>query len=88
MSYDVIKPFAEEILAGTPRSVRTVFTLLKQAGKPLRVNELQELTRLTDRTVRLALARLYKLDLVVKVPDLTDLRSHFLCLSPDIIASA
>lgn len=74
------------VLKGTPKSVKTIFNLIKKSSKPLKVNELLELSNLTDRTIRLALNRLYDLKLVVKIPNLNDLRSHFLILSPQIAA--
>lgn len=84
MTYEVSTIKADNLLLGTPKSVRKIFDLLKKSNRPLKVNELQELTNLTDRTIRLALNTLYKLNLVVKVPNLEDLRSHFLMISPRI----
>ena len=84
MTYEVSTIKADKLLLGTPKSVRKIFDLLKKSNRPLKVNELQELTNLTDRTIRLALNTLYKLNLVVKVPNLEDLRSHFLMISPRI----
>ena len=75
---------AEVILAGTPKSVQKVFNIIRKAGRPLRVGEIHKQAGLTDRTIRLALKRLYALNLVIKVADLTDLRSHFLTLSPNL----
>jgi DNA-binding MarR family transcriptional regulator len=77
---------SQKILQGTPKSVQTVFNIIIKSKKPIKVNELQELSKLTDRTIRLALNRLYKLQLVKKIPNLEDLRSHFLILSPEIPA--
>jgi len=84
LTYEVSTIKADKLLLGTPKSVRKIFDLLKKSNRPLKVNELQELTNLTDRTIRLALNTLYKLNLVVKVPNLEDLRSHFLMISPRI----
>ena len=85
MTFEISTGKAENLLNGTPKSVRKIFDLLKKSNKPLRVNDLQELTNLTDRTIRLALNTLYNLDLVIKVPNLEDLRSHFLILSPNLV---
>lgn len=85
MTFELSNVKAENLLRGTPKSVQKVFDLLKKSNKPLKVNELQELTKLTDRTIRLALCKLYDLKLVVKVPNLQDLRSHFLIISPTIL---
>ena len=86
MTYKIINNSPEFVLKGTPKSVQTIFSLIKKSEKPLRVNDLQELSNLTDRTIRLALNRLYKLNLVIKVPNLQDLRSHFLTISPELNA--
>ena len=88
MTFEVSTIKVENLLDGTPKSVRKIFDLLKKSNKPLRVNDIQELTNLTDRTIRLALNTLYNLNLVLKVPNLADLRSHFLILSPSIIEEA
>ena len=84
LTYEVSTIKAENLLIGTPKSVKKIFDLLKKSNKPLKVNELQKLTNLTDRTIRLALNTLYNLNLVVKIPNLEDLRSHFLAISPGI----
>ena len=86
LTYTILNNKPEIILKGTPKSVQLIFNLIEKADKPLRVNDLQKLSNLTDRTIRLALNRLYKLNLVIKIPNLQDLRSHFLTLSPDIVA--
>ena len=86
MTYKIINNSPEFVLKGTPKSVQTIFSLIKKSEKPLRVNDLQELSNLTDRTIRLALNRLYKLKLVIKIPNLQDLRSHFLTISPELNA--
>ncbi|MHA2363282.1 MAG: hypothetical protein ACXAC7_04950 [Candidatus Hodarchaeales archaeon] len=75
---------AEIILNGTPKSVRTVFEIIRKASRPIRVTEIQKVAGLTDRTIRLALRRLYTLNLVVKIPDIYDLRSHYLTLSRNL----
>lgn len=72
---------AEELLQGAPRSVRIVFEVIKKSKSPIKPGDLVIMTKLTDRTIRSALSRLYHLQLVVKVPDLNDLRSHFLRLA-------
>lgn len=72
---------AEEMLKGAPRSVRVVFEVIKKSKSPIKPGDLVIMTKLTDRTIRSALTRLYNLKLVVKVPDLTDLRSHYLKLA-------
>ena len=85
MTFEVSTIKADNLLIGTPKSVKKIFDLLRRSNKPLKVNELQELTNLTDRTIRLALNTLYNLNLVVKIPNLEDLRSHFLMISPKIL---
>jgi len=84
MTYELSTISAENLLKGAPKSVQKIFDLLKKSNRPLKVNELQEQTKLTDRTIRLALNRLYELKLVVKIPNLSDLRSHFLIIAPNI----
>lgn len=84
MTFELSSIKTENLLVGTPKSVRKVFDLLKKSNRPLKVNEIQELSNLTDRTIRLALNTLYKLNLVSKVPNLEDLRSHFLIISPSL----
>jgi len=86
MTYSLSHNSTEIVLKGTPRSVQTIFNLIKKSERPLRVNDLQLLSKLTDRTIRLALNRLYTLNLVIKVPNLNDLRSHFLMVSPGLVA--
>ena len=81
LTFELSSVKTENLLVGTPKSVRKVFDLLKKSNKPLKVNELQELSNLTDRTIRLALNTLYKLNLVSKVPNLEDFRSHFLIIT-------
>jgi len=76
---------AEFLLEGVPKSVKNVFKIIKKAGKPLRVSEISRLAGVTPRTIRLALSRLYTLNLVVKLADLTDLRSHFLQINPQLV---
>ena len=78
---------AELLLEGVPKSVKKVFKIIKKAGKPLRVTEISRLAEVTPRTIRLALSRLYTLNLVVKVADLTDLRSHFLQINPQLVTA-
>lgn len=85
LTFELSSVKAENLLTGTPKSVRLIFELLKRSKKPLKVNELQQLSNLTDRTIRLALNTLYNLNLVVKVPNLEDLRSHFLIITPGLI---
>jgi DNA-binding transcriptional ArsR family regulator len=72
---------AEEILNGAPKSVRVVFEVIKKSKAPVKPSDLVLMTKLTDRTIRSALSKLYSLKLVVKVPDLRDLRSHYLKLA-------
>jgi DNA-binding transcriptional ArsR family regulator len=72
---------AEELLQSVPRSVRIVFEVIKKSKSPIKPSDLVMMTKLTDRTIRSALSRLYYLQLVIKVPDLNDLRSHYLQLA-------
>jgi len=57
-------------------AAQQVFNLLR-FGKALKVGQIEKETRYSDRTVRKALARLRKLDLIKKIPDMHDLRSHY-----------
>ncbi|HKZ41511.1 MAG TPA: helix-turn-helix domain-containing protein [Candidatus Hodarchaeales archaeon] len=67
-----------ELLAGIPKSAKAIFTILMEAEGPLTPSDLVSRTGLTDRTIRSALQILYKLGLVIRVPNLNDMRSHFL----------
>lgn len=71
---------ADELLQGLPKSVRVVYEVIKKAKNPIKISDLASITSLTDRTIRTALHYLYKLELVNKVPDLSDMRSHYLQL--------
>ena len=69
------------ILNKYPKCVREVFTLMKNFDRPVKVTDLHRLSKYSDRSVRRALVLLFELDLVMKLPDLDDLRSHYLTLS-------
>ena len=71
---------ADQLLQGLPRSVKMVYEEIKRAKEPIKISDLATITCLTDRTVRTALQYLYRLGLVNKVPDLCDMRSHYLQL--------
>ena len=59
------------------RSTERVYIEMKKARKPMKSAEIALMSRLTDRTVRTALNKLYRADLVKKVPNFTDMRSHY-----------
>ncbi|MFW9992668.1 MAG: hypothetical protein ACFFD4_11530 [Candidatus Odinarchaeota archaeon] len=68
--------FASLVVQGMNPSVQRVYSLLR-FGRMMKVGEIEEETRYSDRTVRKALAKLRKLALIEKVPDMYDLRSHY-----------
>ena len=67
---------AEVSVLAMSESVQSVYRALG-AGRPLKVTEIQRKTQFSPRTIRSALARLRSQNLIVQVPDLNDLRSHF-----------
>ena len=76
---------AKKFLIGTSNSVQIVFDVIHKSNQPLRFSEIKNLTTYSDRTIRSALKQLYKLEIVVKVPNIYDLRSHFFLLSPALV---
>jgi len=63
-------------LLAMSESVQSVYRALGTGG-PLKVSEIQQKAQLSPRTIRSALARLRRQDLIIQVPDLSDLRSHY-----------
>ncbi|MHA1166963.1 MAG: hypothetical protein ACTSP4_02485 [Candidatus Hodarchaeales archaeon] len=59
------------------KSTERVYREMKKASKPLKSVEIASMAKLTDRTVRTALQKLYRAKLVKKVPNFTDMRSHY-----------
>lgn len=57
------------------KSVQEVFNTM--SDKRIKVKEIEKKTRYSPRTVRHALRTLLDLGLIIQVPDLGDLRSHF-----------
>ncbi|MHA2298828.1 MAG: hypothetical protein ACXADA_22565 [Candidatus Hodarchaeales archaeon] len=68
--------FASLVVQGMNPSVQRVYSLLR-FGRMMKVGQIEDETSYSDRTVRKALAKLRKLNLIRKVPDMHDLRSHF-----------
>ena len=67
-----------KMLRKYPKSVREIFFLIEKFDGLMKITELNNLTHYSDRSVRRALEKLFELELVVKVPDFNDLRSHYL----------
>ncbi|MFX1251212.1 MAG: MarR family transcriptional regulator [Promethearchaeota archaeon] len=63
-------------LLGMSKSIQMIYSTLAMYGK-LKPQQLSEKTNLSARTVRYALQRLRAKELVKRVPDLSDLRSHY-----------
>lgn len=63
-----------------PKSAQEVFLLL-QANGALKPREIGNYTDLSNRTIRYALKILVDDNKVRRVPDLTDLRSHFYAIN-------
>ena len=57
------------------KSVQEVFNTI--SDKRIKVKDIEKRTRYSPRTVRHALRTLLDLGLIVQIPDLGDLRSHF-----------
>lgn len=57
------------------KSVQEVFNTI--SDKKVKVKDIEKRTRYSPRTVRHALRTLLDLGLIIQVPDLDDLRSHF-----------
>ncbi len=64
-----------------PKSARTVFLALVERG-PMKSKDLSHHTTLSSRTVRYGLEILRKNELVIRIPDFNDLRSHFYKAKP------
>ena len=75
---------ADRHLRDYPKCVREVIMILENTDRPIKITELQNMTGYSGRSIRRALFKLFELNLVVKIPDLTDLRSHYLQLSVQI----
>ena len=63
---------------------QTVYETIYKAKDPVRSSELEKLVSYSKRSIRLAIQQLINLELVIKCPDLQDLRSYYLCLPPFI----
>ena len=63
-------------LQGMSRSIQVIYETLSKNGK-MKPQDLSRKTELSARTVRYALQRLRDRELVRRVPDLADLRSHY-----------
>ena len=57
------------------RSVQDNYNTI--TGSRVKVKEIERKTTYSPRTVRHALRTLLDMDLIIQIPDLTDLRSHF-----------
>ena len=57
------------------KSVQEVFNTI--SDKKIKVKDIEKRTRYSPRTVRHALRTLLDLGLIIQIPDLGDLRSHF-----------
>ena len=57
------------------KSVQEVFSTI--SDKRIKVKDIEKRTRYSPRTVRHALRTLLDLGLIIQVPDLGDLRSHY-----------
>ncbi len=77
----------EEKISGTPDliwamsgSMQTIYLALVRNGR-MKPQDLTRKTKLSARTVRHALQMLRDRALVIQIPDLTDLRSHYYKIS-------
>lgn len=66
----------EEIITQLPKSAREIFLLLQNNGA-LKPREIGLYTKLSNRTIRYGLKILCDGNLIRRVPDLQDLRTHF-----------
>ena len=57
------------------KSVQEVFNTI--SDKRIKVKDIEKKTHYSPRTVRHALRTLLDLDLIIQIPDLGDLRSHY-----------
>ncbi|MFX0061343.1 MAG: MarR family transcriptional regulator [Candidatus Hermodarchaeota archaeon] len=67
-------------LLGMSKSIQIIYSTLVMYGM-LKPQQISEKTNLSARTVRYALQRLRAKELVKRVPDLSDLRSHYYQIS-------
>ena len=65
----------EAVIFAMNESAREVYLALR--SKKLKVSQLEKTTRYSPRTIRQAIKKLRDLDLIRKIPDLSDFRSHF-----------
>ena len=66
----------DQVVDNLPKSARIVFRALMEKG-PMKSRDLSDHTSLSSRTVRYGLEVLRTRDLVKRIPDFNDLRSHF-----------
>lgn len=57
------------------RSVQEIYNTI--AGSRIKVKDIEKRTTYSPRTVRHALRTLLDMDLIIQIPDLSDLRSHY-----------
>ena len=57
------------------KSVQEIYRTI--SGNKIKVKEIEKKTTYSPRTVRHALRTLLDLDLIMQIPDLADLRSHY-----------
>ena len=68
--------YKEMALQGATESVREIYAII-QEYQPLSVNLILSETKYSSRTVRYALKVLLNFQIIEKVPNLTDLRTHY-----------
>ena len=63
------------MLQSLNKSVQDIYSTI--SGKMIKVKEIERKSSYSPRTVRHALRTLLDMKLIVQIPDLTDLRSHY-----------
>lgn len=66
---------SQVMLLSLNKSVQEIYQSI--SGKKMKVKELEKKSRYSPRTVRHALRTLLDMKLIILIPDLTDLRSHY-----------
>lgn len=66
---------SQVMLLSLNKSVQEIYQSI--SGKKMKVKELEKKSRYSPRTVRHALRTLLDMKLIIQIPDLTDLRSHY-----------
>lgn len=74
---------SNEIIKLSPKSVGKVYNIILKHENSISLKEIREKSKLSNRSVRRAVNHLLQLNLIKKLPDLSDLRSYSLILKKE-----